>query len=138
MHFNSDQIRREMGLWGKYRDEDKARVYEELLARTRGALATGDLVVVDSSFYRASLRKPFEALAEQNGQKPLWILAIAPLELLRGRVAEPRADSEANEAVLEKIMAQFEPMEPPFLTIDTSKGHPEDLIEMVGPFLSKN
>ena len=81
VHFNSDQIRREMGLWGKYRDEDKARVYEELLARTRGALATGHLVVVDSSFYRASLRNPFEPLAEQNGQQPLWILAIAPLEL---------------------------------------------------------
>jgi predicted kinase len=130
-HFNSDQIRRELGLWGSYRDEDKAAVYNELLARTRRALASGETVVVDSTFYRASLRNPFELVAAQLGQKPLWVLATAPDEVLRQRVAKPRADSEANEAVLEKIKAEFEPLEPPFLTIDTSSGSAEELAEAI-------
>ncbi len=126
-HFNSDQIRRELGLWGSYSDEDKAAVYNELLARTRHALSLGETVVVDGSFYLASLRKPFELVAAQLGQNPLWILATAPDEVLRKRVTKPRADSEANETVLEKIRAQFEPLEPPFLTIDTSSGTAEEL-----------
>jgi predicted kinase len=130
-HFNSDQIRRELGLWGRYSDEDKAAVYNELLARTLYALSLGETVVVDSTFYRASLRKPFELVAAQVGQKPLWILATAPEEVLRQRVAKPRADSEANEAVLEKIKVQFEPLELPFLTIDTSSGSADELAEAI-------
>lgn len=126
-HFNSDQLRWQLGLWGSYSEDDKATVYNELLARTRQVLLGGETVVVDSTFYRASLRKPFEVLAAQLGQKPLWILATAPDEVLRSRVAKPRADSEANEEVLEKIKAEFETLEPPFLTIDTSSGSAEEL-----------
>jgi len=126
-HFNSDQIRRELGLLGRYSNEDKAAVYNELLARTRQALTLGKPVVVDGSFYLASLRKTFELVAAQLAQKPLWVLATAPDEVLRKRVAKPRADSEANEAILEKIKLQFEPLEPPFLTIDTSSGSAEEL-----------
>lgn len=126
-HFNADQVRRELGLWGSYRTEDKARVYDDLLARTQNALARGEAVVVDSTFYQTALRNRFEALAENLGQKTLWVLATAPDETLRQRVASPRADSEANVAVLEKIKAQFEPLEPPFLTIDTSSGSAEKL-----------
>ncbi|MCC6725897.1 MAG: ATP-binding protein [Saprospiraceae bacterium] len=134
-HFNSDQIRREMGLWGSYGPTDKAKVYEALLERTRQALALGATVVVDSTFYRASLRKPFEEMAAQFALKPLWILATAPDETLRQRVAKPRADSEANETVLEKIRAQFEPLEAPYLTIDTTQGSAE---ELATAFLSKH
>lgn len=134
-HFNADQIRRELGLWGSYRAEDKARVYDELFARTQHALARGETVVVDSTFYQAALRKRFEALAAKQGQKPLWVLAAAPDEILRQRVVVPRADSEANEAVLEKIKAQFEPLEPPFLTIDTSSGNAEKLAEIIYTYL---
>lgn len=120
-HFNSDQLRREMGLWGSYRPEDKARVYEELLRRSRQALSEGKPVVVDSTFYKASLRKTFEELAAACGQKPMWVFATAPDTVLRKRVSKPRPDSEADESVLEKIKAAYEPLEMPHLTIYTSK-----------------
>ncbi len=128
-HLNSDQIRRELGLWGHYQPEDKAVVYNELLARTRQALANGETVVVDSTFYLGTLRKPFDFIAEQTSVKVLWILVTAPDEILAQRVAKPRTDSEAGLAVLEKIKAAFEPLEVPHLTIDTSNGSSEDLAE---------
>ncbi len=130
-HFNSDHIRRELGLWGSYRPEDKARVYEALFDRTQDALANGKTVVVDSTFFRAELRKPFIELAENQGIKTHWILATAPEKTLHLRVSAPRPDSEANEAVLEKIRAQFEPLEPPFLTIDTASDSPDALADAI-------
>ena len=136
LHFNSDQIRRELGLWGSYRPEDKARVYKELFSRTKDALASGKTVVVDSTFYRAELRRPFVELAENQGVEIKWVLATAPEKTLRQRVSAPRPDSEANEAVLEKIQAEFEPLEQPFLTLDTSNGSPDALADAIYHYLS--
>ncbi|MBK9017312.1 MAG: AAA family ATPase [Saprospiraceae bacterium] len=135
VHFNSDHIRRELGLWGSYLPEDKARVYEELLERTQAALASGKTVVVDSTFYRAELRRTFVELAENQGVEIKWVLATAPEKTLRKRVAAPRPDSEADEAVLEKIQAEFEPLEPPFLTLDTSSASPDALAEFIFEYL---
>ena len=130
-HFHSDQVRRELGLWGHYQPADKAAVYNELLSRTRLALEAGETVVVDSTFYLASLRNPFDLVAKQLGVKAIWVLATAPNEILRQRVAMPRADSEASLSVFEKIAAAFEPLEGPHLTIDTSKACADDLAKSV-------
>ncbi len=134
-HFNSDQMRRELGLWGSYRPEDKTRVYEELLARTGEALTAGKTVVVDSTFYRAKLREKFIELAENQGVKLKWILAIAPTETLLQRVTAPRPDSEANAAVLKKIQAEFEPLVQPHFTVDTSKSSPEAIADAIHSYI---
>ncbi|MBK7938755.1 MAG: ATP-binding protein [Lewinellaceae bacterium] len=135
-HFNSDSIRREMGLWGSYRPEDKARVYAELLRRTHIALAADKTVVVDSTFFRADLRRPFEELAENLNQKIRWVLASAPAEVLLARVAVPRADSEADGVVLEKIQAQFEPLKVPHLVLPTADATPEDLADALHEYVN--
>ncbi len=134
-HLNSDSVRRELGLWGSYRPEDKTRVYEELLNRTRAALSGGQTVVVDSTFFRAALRKPFMDLAEKLNARVCWVLATAPDAVLRKRVARPRADSEADESVLEKIKAQFEPLQAPYLTLDTAGVPPETLADAINAYL---
>jgi predicted kinase len=127
IHFNSDQVRRELGLWGHYQPADKAAVYNELLSRTRKALEAGATVVVDSTFYLASLRKSFQLVAEQLGQKTFWVLATASDEVLAQRVSKPRPGSEAGLGIMLKIKNAFEPMEPPCMTIDTSNGNAETL-----------
>lgn len=135
VHLNSDQIRRELGLWGNYSPEDKARVYSELLTRARTALAEGNKVVVDSTFFKAALRRPFLDLAESLGQRVFWVLATAPEWILRDRVARPRPDSEADESVLEKIRGQFEPLSPPCLTLSTESATPEALADEINRHL---
>lgn len=136
VHFNSDTIRREMGLWGNYRPEDKARVYAELLRRARIALTANKTVVVDSTFFRADLRRPFVELADSLDQKIRWVLASAPAGVLHARVAAPRADSEADEVILEKIQAQFEPLEVPHLVLPTADATPEDLADALHEYVS--
>ena len=136
VHFNSDQLRRELGLWGNYRPEDKARVYEELFAQTKAALSAGKTVVVDSTFYRADLRKDFMELTESQGVGIKWILATAPSDILHQRVAAPRPDSEAGEMVLEKILSEFEPLEVPHLTVDTSTTSPEAAADAIQFYIS--
>lgn len=136
VHFNSDQIRRELGLWGSYQPADKARVYDALLDRTKNALASGKTVVVDSTFFKKNLRETFLKLAENQGVETKWILASAPLETLQERVAAPRPDSEADEEVLEKIRSEFEPLEVPHLTVDTSKSSPEATADAIQAFVT--
>lgn len=135
-HFNSDQVRRELGLWGSYRPSDKLAVYEALLDRAEEALAVGKTVVVDSTFFKAALRRPFVELAENQGVVVKWVLVTASVEKLRLRVSVPRPDSEADLAVLEKIQADFEPLQPPFLTIDSTDTSPEALADAIHRYLT--
>ncbi len=135
IHLNSDSVRRELGLWGTYRPADKARVYAELLGRTRASLLQGKTVIVDSTFFRRDLRRPFVELAEQLGVKVCWVMTTAPDAVLHERVARPRSDSEADEAVLEKIQPLFEPLEQPFLALETSAATPEVLADMINAYL---
>lgn len=135
VHLNSDHVRKELGLWGKYGSGDKAQVYDELLKRTGKALADGATVVVDSTFFKAKLRSDYIELAENQGVTVKWVLATAPEAVLRQRVAVPRPDSEAGEPVLEKIRTQFEPLEPPFLTIDTASAPPAALADEIHAYL---
>ncbi|MCB9356565.1 MAG: ATP-binding protein [Lewinellaceae bacterium] len=125
VHFNSDRIRREMNLRGAYSPEDKQRVYDNLLERAGNALRAGETVIVDSTFFRKSIRQPYIELAAGLGVRLVWVLATATESVLRARVARPRTDSEADEKVFEQIQTQFEPLDPPFLSVDTSTGSPD-------------
>ena len=65
LHLNSDALRNELKLRGKYSPETKQKVYNELLLRARKALSQGETVVVDSTFHQASVQRAFFQLAEE-------------------------------------------------------------------------
>ena len=135
VHFNSDRIRRELNLRGAYRPEDKQRVYDNLLERTGKALKAGETVIVDSTFFRKSIRQPYIDLATRLGVRLVWVLATAPETVLRARMSRPRTDSEADEEVFEQIQAQFEPLESPFLSVDTTTGAPGALVDDIHRYI---
>lgn len=124
VHLNSDVLRRDLGLMGDYRPETKVRVYTQLLARAREALLQGKTVVVDSTFYRESIRNPFIELATACHITLYWIETTASEAVLRQRLSQPRPDSEADYSVYEKIKTQFEPLPKGALTIHSDE---EDL-----------
>lgn len=119
LHLNSDRLRAELGLRGDYRPEAKQLVYDELLHQTRHALESGKTVLVDSTFYKKEVRRPFEHLACECGVPLLWIETTASESALRERLGRPRPDSEADYAVYEKIRDQAEPLPDDRLVIHT-------------------
>lgn len=117
LHLNSDIVRREMSLMGNYTDADKARVYATLQARAQEALAKGQHVVVDSTFYKESIRQPFRQLAAEAQASVFWVEVQAQEPTIRERLKSPRPDSEADFAVYEKIRDAAEPFTEPHLVL---------------------
>lgn len=110
LHLNSDLLRRELGLMGQYRPEDKEKVYQTLLERTQMELMEGNSVVVDSTFFKESIREPFRRVAEWCGTPLHWVEVRAPERIIRERMQIPRSDSEADFSVYEKIRDAYEPL----------------------------
>lgn len=136
MHINSDLLRNEMHLRGHYTLGDKERVYAAMLARTRAVLEQGGDAVVDSTFYRPSIREPFEQVARELGIPVFRVEVKAREETIRRRLQKPRPDSEADFAVYEKIRGQYEPCPEPLLTLWTDELPPELLATTIHRYIT--
>ena len=135
VHINSDLLRNEMSLRSHYGPGDKERVYAAMLARTRAVLEQGGNAVVDSTFYRQSIREPFEQVARELGIAVFRVEVKAREETIRHRLQKPRPDSEADFAVYEKIRDQYERCPEPLLTLWTDEKPLETLTETVHRYI---
>lgn len=134
-HLNSDVIRAETGLRGKYTPEDKAKVYEELAARTRALLEAGWTVIVDATLYREDLRRPYTELARQLDCPIRWIELQTGETTIKERVSVQRPYSEADLAVYQEIKSLYAPLTAPHLTLQTDDAPPETLVKAAKTFL---
>lgn len=135
-HINSDTLRGELNLRGHYDPGDKQRVYQAMLTRTRSVLLQGGDAVVDSTFFRQSIREPFEQVAWHLHVPVFRVEVKAREETIRRRLLAPRPDSEADFAVYEKIRDQYEPCPEPLLTLWTDDAPLEVLTETLHQYIS--
>lgn len=131
VHLNSDIVRRELGKRGAYTPADKESVYRELYRRTETYLRRGRDVIVDSTFFKKSIRDPYFQLAERYGVPVQLILLQAGEETLKERLSKPRPDSEADYDVYRKIKAAYEAPDPPFLELHSDRESMEEMLEKV-------
>ena len=99
------------GLYGK---EATDRTYEQLRCLARAALEAGWRVIIDAAFLRRDQRDAFRALADEMGL-PFTILDCTAqpetlLERVRLRSAAAKDASDADERVLERQLASYEPL----------------------------
>ncbi len=137
LHLNSDRLRRELGLMGRYRPEDKQRVYDALFERAEQALAAGQGVIVDGTFFTEALREPFRLLAERCAVPIRWVEVRASEATVRERMHTPRADSEADFEVYQKIKAAAEPLAEPHLMLWSDSAGPEEMVKSAVEFCQK-
>lgn len=131
VHLNSDIVRSELGKRGAYAPADKESVYRELYRRTETCLQTGLDVIVDSTFFKRSIRAPYFQLAERYGVPVQLVVLQAEEETLKERLATPRPDSEADFDVYRKIKAAYEAPDPPFLQLRSDRESLEEMLEKV-------
>jgi predicted kinase len=99
------------GMYGAAGDAD---TYAHLARCAGNMVQAGWTVLVDATFLRRADRDSFRRLARKSGGRFLIVACRAPEDVLRARVAaravEARDASEAGLAVLERQLADFEPM----------------------------
>ncbi len=128
-YLGSDELRKEMGLMGKYQLDNKLSVYEEMLNRAKEINKSGKSLVLDGTFYLQQVRDPFIFLAESLSWKLSIIHIKADEGLISKRLSKPREDSEADMEVYQKIKSEFEPIREDHLLIQSKDGALEKSLE---------
>jgi hypothetical protein len=126
--FSSDPVRKELfGLkahtsrivsYGTdiYSAEATALTYGQLLLKAQEEIKQGRSVVLDATFGSGHWRKEAARLAADSDANLCVVECIAPVKILRKRLAERMAGdsiSDAREEHLERIRAAFEPIKAP-------------------------
>jgi predicted kinase len=135
-HLKTDAIRRELlGASpqpagyneGIYQEENRARVYEEMLSRASLLLEQGRSVILDGTFLSATLRKKAIALAERFSAFPLIVHCYCPDNVAIERIATRTqlsaslSESTAEIRMRQKLIEQPDSAASPLCDVDTNK-----------------
>jgi predicted kinase len=132
-YLSSDKIRKELFVILTYGDDEKDKVYGELLERAVRALPQND-VVVDATFYRARWRDKFrESIAP--GHKLKWIEINAREDVVRQRLLKPRLESDADFKVYKKLRDKWEPMTEHHLILESGNENFEQMMNQALHYL---
>lgn len=108
---------------GLYQAHSSQAVYAQLLELGGLLLRCGEHVIVDATFLTEERRRPFMALAAALGTPVVLLLCQAPLAVLRQRIqargAEGADPSDADLAVLQHQLDEFEPPTAGAISIDS-------------------
>ncbi len=110
---------------GIYTEDMTRRVYEEMVRRAKELTKEGKRVVLDATFLKRWQRE----LVLRSFEKPLFILAWAPEEVIKERLSKRRDVSDADLSIYLKQKEVFEkPEEVDYVKVNTNRSV-EELIE---------
>ncbi|ERM80381.1 hypothetical protein P872_13630 [Rhodonellum psychrophilum GCM71 = DSM 17998] len=137
VYVGSDELRRKMGLLGKYKIENRISVYNEMIKTSKELLIKGEDVVMDGTFYLQFMRDMAICMAKTLSFEVFIILVEAEDTLIGQRLSMPREDSEADLAVHYQIKGEFDPLSEPHLLIQSTNENLEENLEKAKHFLEK-
>lgn len=127
-HANTDKIRIQHNLQGKYDLQTKEKVYQLLFDFVREGMKKQKTVVIDGTFIKKDYRNELKQFCKPY-QVPVHFIEIrADEEVVQQRTNKKREESEADFAVYLKLKDAFDPMEENHLILDSSR---EDIQEMI-------
>jgi len=109
-YVNSDELRMHMLPERNYTEVEKQRVYDAMLSHMSDALTTKKPIVLDATFYKELIRRPFEQAAATFNESIIYIEVTAPEDLIKDRLKMPRTFSEADYNVYLKLKKSAEPL----------------------------
>lgn len=127
VYINSDRVRKKLFGHSEYTEEQKLQVYEEMLRQLMEVLKSKKNAVLDATFYKAAFRKKF--MDAIHGMDQYFLIEMkAKQRLIRKRVAQPRAYSEADFKVFKEIKDQWEPIRENHLTLNSTDDNIENML----------
>ena len=137
VYLSSDRIRISLQAKGKYTLDDKMYIYRTMAKLTDKHLSRGETVVADATFYHHAMRDLFFGIASKRNSKIAFILVIASEELVRERLAELRADSEADLGVYESMKELFEPYLDEHLVLRSGTDNISEMLTLATSYLMR-
>jgi hypothetical protein len=131
-HANTDSIRAEQDLMGRYDPDTKEKVYELLLERMLEKARKGEDVVIDATFIRRSIRDGFIEPLEVEGIPFRLIRMDADRSIVKERVSKDRPDSEAGIEVYDELKNKLDPVERDHVILDSGTMDLESMLRSVG------
>jgi len=108
-YLNTDVVRDELEKRGRYDEQSKQLVYEELMKQLTEGLENGLDVLVDGTFHKAERRIQVKA-AGQKCDCPVFLIELkAPEETVKKRLQNKRDYSESDFQVYQQIKQEWEP-----------------------------
>lgn len=136
-YLNSDQVRIELGLRGRYSREDRQKVYAAMAAKTGDLLKEEKPVLVDATFQRKTNRLEFQELAKKRSCSVACIWVWAEEGLVEKRLATKRKESDADFLVYQKLKSDFDPMEGDYLNIRSEDGKIDSMLQKALEYLNR-
>ena len=125
-YISSDRLRKKMFPVRSYSQEEKQKVYDEMLRQTMQLANKKDLVL-DATFYKAALREKFLQAAEKVADV-FFIEVWAEGSLIKERLQRTREDSEGDLQVYEKIKKEWEPLTEEHLMLQSTNNNIEEML----------
>lgn len=110
LYVSTDELRFKLFPKRTYSDAEKLEVYNAMLNIMADAIPGQKTIVLDGTFYKASLRHNFEMKAQELKEKITYIEVTAPQDSIEERLERPRENSEANFDVYLKLREVTEPL----------------------------
>jgi predicted kinase len=126
VYISSDVIRNQMGLRGQYMLDNKTHVYQQMAKAALDCIQNKQNVILDATFYLKRFREMIYSLSKNEGCPLFLIMVNADEHVIKQRLSVPRQDSEADHLVYLKIKDQFEPLERPFLFLNSTNENLEE------------
>ncbi len=123
----TDEIRRRIATPPTHSPRENARVFIIAHRELDRYLRSGENVVFDATNVHRRDRRKLYRIAEKNGARVLVVRAVAPDEVVAGRLKKraaglaPRDRSEAGWEVYARMKAEYEEINRPHLVVDTSR-----------------
>ncbi len=126
-YITSDAIRKELFRHPSYSENEKKKVYDEMLKRIAESEYHKE-VVVDATLSDISIRTEFISKIK-NIAAVYFIEVTAGEELIQQRLAKPRSDSDADFEVYEKLRDNWMPFEDPHLVLRSTNSNIEEMLD---------
>lgn len=120
LYVSTDELRMKMFAQRTYSEHEKQEVYDAMLSIMTDHIPEKKPIVLDGTFYKASLRNKFEQAIKRFNDKIIYIEVTAPEASIEARLEKPRINSEANFDVYLKLRQETEPLAEEHLVLVSS------------------
>lgn len=135
IHLNTEIIRIRMGKRGQHEDKTISVSYAKMLKQTESNLHKGKKVIVDATFYKAALRKPYVHLAKKYKKQLFWIFIVVNDEIIKERMQQSVSYTDEDFKRYLTLKDIYEPLEVAHLELHADRYSLEEMIAKVSAYL---